>query len=380
MIPAHNAERHLKATLQSALNQSEPPLEVIVVDDASTDPTSSIASSFGPLVRVIPNEGPRGASAARNIGVRAACGELIAFLDADDLALPERFEFQAARLTSPGGTAATFCDVAHIDGEGRLLGEPVTFGGFDPRNFFGQLVERNRIATTSAVMVRRLEFLEAGGFDEALAFNEEYDLWLRLARTRTFSNDARVLLHYRLHPGNISRDREGQRRNEALALAKFDRKTLLDALATLHRDPAKGRLALALVHLRVGNRAECADLLEGLEESRRGDPLYFFASGNLLLLEGRHMEAVERMRSALSLDPALAPALNNLGLCLAYIGETDRAREAFLAALSMKPGYADPAGNLGALARGELEALRPTLVPLRDVLKPQLQANIPNPL
>lgn len=372
VIPAHNAERYLKATLQSALNQSEVPLEIVVVDDASTDATSSIARSFGPLVRVIPNEGPRGASRARNCGVRAALGELIGFLDADDLALPKRFELQAARLSSPGGAAATFCDVVHIDGDGRLLGEPVTFAEFDSGHFFGQLIERNRIATTSAVMVRRSKFFEAGGFDETLSFNEEYDLWLRLARSRTFSHGAQVLLQYRLHPGNISRDREGQRINEALALAKFDRETLLDALAALHRAPLKARLSLALVYLRVGDTAKCTEVLEGCEEAFGGEPLFFFASGNLLLLEGLHAEAAKRYRSALALDPELAPAMNNLGVCLAHLGESGHSRAALSAALGLKPGYADPVANLSALARGDLAALRPTLVPLRDVLKPQL--------
>jgi glycosyltransferase involved in cell wall biosynthesis len=94
IIPVHNGERHLAEAIQSVLAQTLPPGEIIVVDDGSTDASAAIAQSFGAPVRVLaqPNLGP---AAARNLGLAHATGDLLAFLDADDLWTPNKLARQA---------------------------------------------------------------------------------------------------------------------------------------------------------------------------------------------------------------------------------------------------------------------------------------------
>ena len=93
VIPCFNAAPFLRATLESALNQSHAPCEVLVIDDGSTDQSAAIAASYGPPVRVI-SQANQGESVARNRGIEEARGSWIAFLDSDDLWMPEKLERQ----------------------------------------------------------------------------------------------------------------------------------------------------------------------------------------------------------------------------------------------------------------------------------------------
>lgn len=171
VIPAYNAARWIAETIASALDQTYPPREVIVVDDGSTDDTACRAERFPPPVRVLrkANGGP---AAARNLGIAAASGTWIALLDADDRWLPRKLERQLL-LTAP--------DVALVhtalvdDEESAPLPETLAFD---------DLWKANRIANSS-VLIRRDAVVALGGFDENIKLKsvEDYHLWLRLAAT-----------------------------------------------------------------------------------------------------------------------------------------------------------------------------------------------------
>ena len=94
VIPAFNAEKYLATAIESCLNQTEPPHEIIVVDDCSVDGTASVAASYAPRVRLTRLEVNSGVATARNRGIESATGNWIAFLDADDWFLPEKLERQ----------------------------------------------------------------------------------------------------------------------------------------------------------------------------------------------------------------------------------------------------------------------------------------------
>jgi glycosyltransferase involved in cell wall biosynthesis len=108
LIPCHNAERWLPAALESAFSQTWPRIEVILVDDGSTDRSLDLARSFEPRGLRVLSQPNSGASAARNRGLRSASGDLVQFLDADDVLAPEKIERQVARLAeSPAGSVAS---------------------------------------------------------------------------------------------------------------------------------------------------------------------------------------------------------------------------------------------------------------------------------
>lgn len=166
VIPAYNAEAFVCHAIESALSQSFPVAEVLVVDDGSNDQTAKLAGRYDSRVRVIrkTNGGP---ASARNIGIGQARGDWIALLDADDLWLPHKLEKQV-RVIRP--------DVALI--YSGAVGHRIDF---PEQVTFQDLWSKNCIFNSSVLLLRRA-FTSVGGFDEdpALIGSEDYNLWLRI--------------------------------------------------------------------------------------------------------------------------------------------------------------------------------------------------------
>ena len=184
IIPAYNASRHLRRTIESVLAQTAPPAEIIVVDDGSTDDTAAVVRSFPPPVRLIqkPNGGP---GSARNLGARSASATWLAFGDADDVWYPDKLAAQLA-LRQPPETGLIHCLPDHRD---DAVPDTLTFD---------DLWERNWIINSS-VLLRRDAFDQVGGFDEArdLISVEDYNLWLRVAAAGwRIVTCQKVLVHY----------------------------------------------------------------------------------------------------------------------------------------------------------------------------------------
>jgi glycosyltransferase involved in cell wall biosynthesis len=174
IIPAYNAARTVGRAIESCLSQTCPPIEVLVVDDGSTDGTAKVVADFGAAVRLErkPNGGP---AAARNYAAQFARGDWLGFLDADDLWLPRKLEKQLSLAISD--------DVAII--QTLMRGSPddqIPPEVFPPEVTFSQLWETNLVGTSS-VLIRRSVFERLGGFneDEQLISSEDYHLWLRVA-------------------------------------------------------------------------------------------------------------------------------------------------------------------------------------------------------
>ncbi|MBC7799466.1 MAG: glycosyltransferase [Gemmatimonadaceae bacterium] len=168
IVPAFNAASTVAAAVQSALNQSVPPIEVIVVDDGSSDDTAHVAAACGPRVQVI-RQANGGPGAARNAGIRAARGSWIGLLDADDTWMPTKLERQLTLDTDP-----------HIGIIACLSDKPGQ--ACPPEIGFDQLWDSN-LLVNSTVLLRRAAWDAVGHFDEARALIsvEDYNLWLRVS-------------------------------------------------------------------------------------------------------------------------------------------------------------------------------------------------------
>ena len=185
VIPTHDRPDTLPLAVRSAARQVPPPLEIVVVDDAS-EPAADAAALHrvaGDVpVRVVRREEPGGASVARNTGLQAAAGEWVAFLDDDDLFLPGKLAAVADLLDQEPDT-----DLVYHQALIKMVKEGVSYrtapkdltGAGDP---FRDLLVGNYVGGTPMVVVRRSAALAAGGFDPALLSQEDYDLWLRMAR------------------------------------------------------------------------------------------------------------------------------------------------------------------------------------------------------
>ena len=206
-IGAYNREAYIRETLDSVLSQTYPNIEVIVVDDASTDATAEVAASYGPRVRLIRLERNSGRPAVpRNRAMADARGEYLAFLDSDDVWLPRKIECQVGFLRSHPDIGCCHTAVELIDERSQGMG--VRHDGAIPGTgrCFRELL-RHCFISISSVMVTRTLIEDIGGFNEAPVYRarEDYEWFLRIAARQAIGFLPDVLARYRMAASGISR-------------------------------------------------------------------------------------------------------------------------------------------------------------------------------
>jgi len=204
VLPTYNRARTLGRAINSVLGQTFRDLELIVVDDSSTDDSKTVVSGFNdPRIHYVRHDVNRGANAARNTGIKISRGEYLAFQDSDDEWLPEKLEKQVNLLAAADGAVDvvyTGCLRWKGDGATYIPGEHVAVKEGDVHR---QLLTGNFI-TTQTVLARRCCLVECGLFDEEMPRLQDWDLWIRVARRKRFAyiNEPLALAYH--SPGGIS--------------------------------------------------------------------------------------------------------------------------------------------------------------------------------
>lgn len=199
IIPTHNRADLLVRALDSALNQTRVPDEIIVVDDCSTDDTGELLQKYRPPVRAIRHKANRGVSAARNTGIEQSTGDLICFLDSDDTLLPESIERRAAWLETHAEDGIVYGYIERIDFEGNLI----TVGSIPPPWPSGNILPHitRYDFPIHAWMIRRSHLPSPPYFDESLVFAEDWLFTLRMAAAHPVRYVDVKAGQYRFHPG-----------------------------------------------------------------------------------------------------------------------------------------------------------------------------------
>ena len=201
VIPAYNAAAFVREAIDSALAQTHPDTEVVVVDDSSTDETPAILAAYGDRIRVHrqPNTGVGG---ARNTGVRLATGDWVAFLDADDVWAPRKIEAQLAAMGSLGWA---YTNRFNFGARGPLPEVQSDVTLMTDGDVFVPLLLRGNFITGSSVMMRTRLVLQLGGFCHNNGGCEDWDLWLRAAsRGHEVRYVAEPLVGYRFTATSMS--------------------------------------------------------------------------------------------------------------------------------------------------------------------------------
>lgn len=221
IIPTHNTARHIAEAIESVLAQTYQDYEIIVVDDGSTDNTPEVIAPYRDQIRYV-WQASQERAVARNHGLHLAQGELIAFLDSDDIWLPDKLERQVAALDRYNQAVLVYGPAKIIDIEGQpshfwgsayLCGEP---GGEIEVNCPGREMLFGSPIMPSVVLARREALEQAGPFDTEVIPAEDWDMWLRLAQLGAFVWLPQVLAYYRT-PGS---ERERRRRISDPILAR----------------------------------------------------------------------------------------------------------------------------------------------------------------
>jgi glycosyltransferase involved in cell wall biosynthesis len=210
IVPVSNGERFLAEALESVLQQGHRPLEIVVVDDGSTDGTAAVVRRFGERVRYV-HQLHRGAPAARNQGVRVASGNVIAFLDADDLWAEDKLAVQLPLLQADR-------ELQIILGHTQLLRRAGTEG---EKTAFQPWGEPRLAPSVGSAIVRREAFECVGVFDETQQYCDDVDWFLRVRESGVgMWVHPEVVLYYRRHEANITNNPGGGHRDLLRALKK----------------------------------------------------------------------------------------------------------------------------------------------------------------
>jgi glycosyltransferase involved in cell wall biosynthesis len=200
VIPCYNVEAFIGEAIGSVLTQTRPALEILVVDDASTDRTAEIIERQPvELIRLDRNRGP---STARNAAIRRARGDYVAFLDADDVWDPEHLAIVAGLLDAIPPAVVAYSAVRFTGARSGSWGPTVA-----PEQLFNPipgLIRQSDQPPQMSAVIRRTALLEVGGYDDAYRYAQDYDLWMRLGRYGPFVCTKTITASYRWHAGQIS--------------------------------------------------------------------------------------------------------------------------------------------------------------------------------
>jgi glycosyltransferase involved in cell wall biosynthesis len=203
-MPARNAASHIGEAIASVLAQGPDVDALVIVDDGSTDETNAVVRTFADArIRLVANDGS-GVSAARNAGARAAPGDWLMFLDADDRLRPGAIAALLKAAMSAPQAVVVYGDYDRIDGDGRPIGRRGLLRGRSKPSgrVLARLAAGNFIVNGGIMIIRRATFAAAGGFDEALKYCEDWHCWCRLAALGEFRFLPDLVLDYRVHAAN----------------------------------------------------------------------------------------------------------------------------------------------------------------------------------
>ncbi|GDX62472.1 hypothetical protein LBMAG34_0060 [Candidatus Saccharibacteria bacterium] len=204
IIPVYNRENYIKECVESVLSQNNAgcKYELIVVDDGSTDNTPRILSRFKDKIIYKRIENSGRPAVPRNVGLRLAKGELVAFQDSDDVWLENKLEEQLKDFSNK--YILSYANAKIVDKNRKPLGRNIinnqqAYSG----NVFEYLLKENFVSTLTVIANKKV-IMDLGGFDESKNYLEDYDMWLRMSLKGRFIYTPKVLAEYRMHQNNIS--------------------------------------------------------------------------------------------------------------------------------------------------------------------------------
>lgn len=263
VIPTYNRPEFLPGAIETALNQTSVPEEVIIVDDGSEEAyAGSTVEEYGPRIRAVTHETNRGLSAARNTGIEESMGEFVAFLDDDDRWHPTKLERQIEAMRARDAGIGS-CLVASVAPDGRLLRCERDRPEGDLAD---EILRENVVGTPSRVVVRRDVLDSDRPFDEELETKQDWDLFIRLCQRATVALAPAHLCVRTVHDSMSSEP----------GAAAADNRAVMEKHRSLIRERGQWRRAEAAYHRRVGRAHlesdELTEAREHLERALRLDP------------------------------------------------------------------------------------------------------------
>ena len=255
LMPSFNYAQYLPLAVQGVLSQRYFDLELIIVDDCSSDGSREIAGECKRLddrVVTVFHSKNRGLACTRNTGLNVSTGKFIALCDADDIWLPDKLNIQLEHFLSNDQLGVVHSEASIIDASGLPTGQ--RFSGLFHRknqvtsgNLFSELCRRNFLCVPSVVL-RREAVLYAGGFDESLRSLEDWVCWTKVSRKYLFDYVADPLVQYRMHRASLSQDPTSMATNRVKAI-----RVLLESISDVSSRPLASMFySIGISYLELG--------------------------------------------------------------------------------------------------------------------------------
>jgi glycosyltransferase involved in cell wall biosynthesis len=209
IISCFNSAKFLRQTINSVLNQSYEPIEVIAVDDGSTDDTRKILESHGSRIQILshPNNQNRGQAVGFNLAIQYASADLISMLDHDDIFYPDKVSKQVEIFQKYSDVGFVYVNGHAIDYNDKILYKLIN-DDFQERNFPENILLDCYVRSCSSVMFRKKLIEKVGQFNVDLRYATDHDMWIRMSETTKFHYIPDCLIGYRIHPNQLSLRRE----------------------------------------------------------------------------------------------------------------------------------------------------------------------------
>jgi glycosyltransferase involved in cell wall biosynthesis len=253
IIPAFNRADYIDQTIGCVLEQSYPAVELIVIDDGSTDGTLEKVRAYGDRLTLLthPDHGNRGQSASINMGLLRAMGEFIAVLDSDDYWEPDKLEKQVVYLQQHPDVGLVYSNGYGVDSEGNRL-YPIYREGHVEPNDPGLLLQDCYVSSPSGWLVRKSVYDGVGRFEENYRSAQDHDMLIRIAEQTNFAYMPDYLWYYRRHANSISNTRQGLRWQTGFRILESARKRYPYSPGTIRKRKAVLNYRLGRVKMQEG--------------------------------------------------------------------------------------------------------------------------------
>jgi glycosyltransferase involved in cell wall biosynthesis len=341
VMPVYNQEEYLPAAIESVLAQSYSNIELLIVDDGSTDLSGDICEAYAsqdPRITIMrqKNAGP---SKARNTAIAMAKGAYICLLDADDLMVSEKIMTQLNVMLKDPEIDISYTALLLIDSQGNFIGE-IHSQEYSQEDFVTQMFFRNVIPNPNTIMAKST-CLKQNLYNETFKHGEDFELMLRLAQQFRFKYIDMPLTSYRRHTENLSNDLTAHRKAELRVLKNYSKEHIKTVIDKSLLPKKEKQLMCAKIFYNMEFFEEALGIFQLIDSA-----ISLFYQGNCHLKLNQLALAKESYQKSLELDSSNAACHNNLGVVFAKLGDKMNAKIAFQKACELKPGYLDAKMNL----------------------------------
>lgn len=355
IIPCYNCEKFIEETVESVLQQSILPIEIILVNDNSLDGTLKILyklSKKNNRVKIFDFKANMGVSFCRNYAVSQSNGDYIMFLDSDDLALPNLIEESQKKLNKLNYEfndeyMMSYCSYIQIDEGGNIISEEMRGIQAEPQEILGYEFLRNYIST-SGVILKKEAFYKACKFNEKLTYAEDWDLWLRVAQIGGVCYIDKPLIKVRRRNNSLSSNLKNMQIGESTILKQYNIDFIENAINKRKLPKYINVCDFVSMMFRLGNYDEGFKRLEELSGNYEYYNIYFLLG--LYYIKNRQIDlALDNFFKTIELKEHNGAALNNIG-ALYILKKNLKDGIKFLdRALLYFPNYMDANYNLSLL-------------------------------